>query len=135
MGPAPRPPRLAAALLQWLTPEQDREFTLGDLEEGFLRLRDDVGATAAKRWYWGQVLSSLGPLLTYSQWGWDGEVMTGFTKDVRAGLRQFYRAPGFSLVVVATIAIGVGGATAVFSVLRGVVLTPLSLIARPEKMP
>ncbi len=126
MTKGPRPPRFAASLVRWLASAEDREYALGDLAEGFRSEAAVQGPFRARLWYWGQVLRSIGPLLTSRRWGWEGGMMTGFFKDVQSGLRQFYRAPGFSLVVVATIAIGVGGATAVFSVLRGVVFTPLA---------
>jgi predicted permease len=45
--------------------------------------------------------------------------------DLRYALRQIRCAPIFAIVVVATLAIGVGGTTAVFSVVEGVVLAPL----------
>ncbi len=52
-------------------------------------------------------------------------MITGWEKDLTGALRLFGRAPGFAAVIVVTLAIGVGAATAVYSVLRGVVLTPL----------
>jgi len=45
--------------------------------------------------------------------------------DLRHALRQIRHAPAFSIVVVATLAIGIGGTTAVFSVVEGVLLAPL----------
>src|SRR6267378_2472255 len=47
--------------------------------------------------------------------------------DVRLALRTLWRAPGFTAAAVLVLAIGVGGSTAVFSVLRSVVLRPLGL--------
>ena len=47
--------------------------------------------------------------------------------NLRFALRSLFRAPGFTASAVLVLAIGVGGSTAVFSVLRGVVLRPLSL--------
>lgn len=51
--------------------------------------------------------------------------MRGMAFDIRSGLRVFRRSPGFAAVVVLTTALGVGGVTAVFSVVRGVLLRPL----------
>jgi predicted permease len=45
--------------------------------------------------------------------------------DLRYALRQIRYAPIFAIVVVATLAIGVGGTTAIFSVVEGVLLAPL----------
>ena len=44
---------------------------------------------------------------------------------MRHALRSLIRSPGFSLAVILTLALGIGTNTAVFSVLRGVLLRPL----------
>jgi predicted permease len=51
--------------------------------------------------------------------------MEGWWRDVRLALRGMRKSPGFSAVVVVTLALGVGATTAVFSVLEGVILRPL----------
>lgn len=49
----------------------------------------------------------------------------GVAQDLRYGVRQLRRNLGFSTVVVATLALGIGGTTAVFSVFQTVLLAPL----------
>jgi len=46
-------------------------------------------------------------------------------RDIRFGARILWRAPGFTVAALATLAIGIGATAAIFSVIRTVLLEPL----------
>lgn len=60
---------------------------------------------------------------TRSTWSWNW--MEKLWRDLRYGLRTLRRAPGFSLVAIAVMALGIGATTSLFTIVRSVLLRPL----------
>ncbi len=82
-------------------------------EEALRAARMEIGTAAALR---EQVRG----------YGWENGVETLFA-DLRHAARRLCRNPGFTTVGVLTLALGIGAATAIFSLIEGVLWKPLPI--------
>ena len=73
-------------------------------------VRDAVISSVAERFTPSQVLPERGPL------------MEGLLQDIRFALRMIARRPALSLVIIVTLALGIGANTAIFSLVNTVLL-------------
>src|SRR5687767_273849 len=62
----------------------------------------------------------------------EGAAMDGLLKDVRYAFRSLVKRPGFSLVAILTLALGIGANTAIFTLLNAVVFKSLPVPAPQE---
>ncbi len=53
-----------------------------------------------------------------------GCLLSKFALDIRFGVRNFAKSPGFTAITVCSLALGIGGTTAMYSVIFGVILHP-----------
>jgi len=60
---------------------------------------------------------------TRATWSWHW--LESLLRDIRYGARTLWRTPGFSLVAIAVMALCIGAATSLFTVVRSVLLKPL----------
>src|SRR5215472_8474922 len=116
--------------LRWLAQRPDKETDLREelqvhlQEEAEQRRRDGLAEDEA-RWAARRDLGNLALVEedTRAAWGWTRLEQLG--RDAGYGLRQIRRNPLFSAIAIATLALGIGGITAMFSVFYAVLIRPL----------
>ena len=123
---APRVVRRLVALVMWNARDRDMDremtFHLESITREYVRsgMSEEDAALAARRRF--------GSVLRLKEQGHDlrsVRVIQDLVRDVRHMARGLRRSPGFAIAVVLTLAIGIGGNTAIFSVVDQLLLRPL----------
>jgi predicted permease len=128
--------RLLLFLIEHATPACDREYVVGDVVERFEQVRTSDGPAAARAWLRSEAARVLGQAIAHRaavrtrsttiREDKDGALFS-FLEDVRHACRALGRAPGFAVIAIATLGLGIGVNTAMFAVVNGVLLKPLPL--------
>src|ERR1700693_5834877 len=63
-----------------------------------------------------------------------GSVIEDLVQDLRYGLRQLLRSPGFSALAILCLTLGIGANTAVLSWIEGILFRPYPAVAHQEKL-
>jgi putative ABC transport system permease protein len=116
--------------LLWLTQRSGKEAELREelqfhLQEETEERQEDGLAEDEARWSARRELGNLALVTenTRAAWGW--ERFDQLARDAGYGLRQLRRNPAFSAIAIATLALGIGGITAMFSAVDAVLIRPL----------
>jgi MacB-like periplasmic core domain len=70
--------------------------------------------------------------VTQDTWGWVW--LENFVQDVRFGLRTLRRSPGFTVLGILCLTLGIGANAAVFSWVEGILIRPYPLVSHQERL-
>jgi putative ABC transport system permease protein len=127
-----------ASILRWLFNRSRAEQCLDDELQAFIdtsaaeKMRDGLPPAQARRLAileLGGVEQAKERVRTYRHGGWLDEV----GRDVRYAFRMFVKSPGFTVIIVVTLALGIGANTAIFSLIDALMLRWLP-VRNPQEL-
>jgi predicted permease len=130
--------RRLLSILDWRIRRDRAETRLGDDLQGFLdlavadKLREGMTPEQARRAAWLE-LGGTEPMKELIRSTRHGHLLDELERDVRHGCRMFVRQPGFTAIVLLTLALGIGANTAVFSLIDALMLRSLP-VSDPQSL-
>ena len=129
-----RPPRLAEWIIRLVAPEDDARWIVGDLAGELTARATSESSASLRRWYWSQTIRSIAPLLgrrltTLIASHRGDHMWSDLAQDLRFAARLSARAPLTTIIVIATLVLGLGATTSVFSVVDAALIRPLPFAA------
>ena len=113
---------------EWLRAEMQLHLD-GLIDENIAAgMSPDDARYAAMRAFGKTTVVSAQPQAT---WGWTW--LERLAQDVRFATRQIRRAPGFALIAIVTLALGIGASTAVFTLTHALLLKSLPVV-EPDRL-
>lgn len=145
-----RPPRLSTALLRRILPSGGRrDCILGDFHEEFLRRSREDSGRSASVWYRREAVSVAAYALrrrlgfaavrprsttTTANTTRSEEVWTSILQDLTTTARNLRRSPGFSLIAIFSLAIGIAGSTLIFGFVNALFFRPPAGVRDPSEL-
>ena len=138
MGQPENKPGISMFIIRNLLPPADREEAMSDIAQEHARMCAVAGRRKADAWMRRQALRSV-PSLLRRAWGRGftgfesqsnynrpgGIMLEQWIQDVRFAMRRMWKRPLFAFLAIITLALGVGGTAAVYSLVSALLLAPL----------
>ena len=128
------PPRLALFLLRLWLSGPSYEAVAGDLYEEY------QDPSRSSSWFWQQTFSTIKPLWAPPVWSAVSPMRmvrsTGLLtlrQDLSYSIRTLRKSPGFAVIVISAIALGIGINTGIFSVLNALAFRPVP-VQNPDRV-